>query len=92
MQLLPEGPGTHVGSDDAINRQGHLSDWINESDDQGEVMVIKVGGFFFFFYIDGFSSVQFSHSVVSNSATPWTAAHQASLSITSSWSRWFRMA
>ena len=31
-------------------------------------------------------SVQFSHSVVSDSATPWTATHQASLSITSSWS------
>ena len=30
------------------------------------------------------SSVQFSWSVVSNSATPWTAAHQASLSITNS--------
>ena len=29
---------------------------------------------------------QFSHSVVSNSATPWTAARQASLSITNSWS------
>ena len=28
--------------------------------------------------------VQFSHSVVSNSETPWTAGHQASLSITSS--------
>ena len=28
--------------------------------------------------------VQFSHSVVSNSATPWTAAHQASLCITNS--------
>ena len=35
-----------------------------------------------------FSSVQFSHSVVSEHsfATPWTAARQASLSITSSWS------
>ena len=32
------------------------------------------------------TSVQFSCSVVSDSATPWTAAHQASLSITSSWS------
>ena len=31
-----------------------------------------------------FSSVQFSHLVVSNSATPWTAALQASLFITSS--------
>ena len=31
-------------------------------------------------------SVQFSHSVVSDSVTPWTAAHQASLSITNSWS------
>ena len=29
-------------------------------------------------------SVQFSHSVVSNSATPWIAARQASLSITNS--------
>ena len=31
-------------------------------------------------------SVQFSHSVVSDSATPWTTARQASLSITNSWS------
>ena len=30
--------------------------------------------------------VQFSHSVISDSATPWTAAHQSSLSITNSWS------
>ena len=32
----------------------------------------------------GFSSIQFSLSVMSNSVTPWTAAHQASLSITNS--------
>ena len=31
-----------------------------------------------------FSSVQFSHSVVSDSATPWIATYQASLSITNS--------
>ena len=31
-------------------------------------------------------SVQFSRSVVSNSATPWIAAHQDSLSITNTWS------
>ena len=31
-------------------------------------------------------SVQFSHWVVSDFATPWTAAHQASLSMTNSWS------
>ena len=31
-------------------------------------------------------SIQFSHSVVSNSVTPWTAGRQASLSITNSWS------
>ena len=36
--------------------------------------------------IYSFSSVQFSHSVVSDSATPQTAARQASLSITNSWS------
>ena len=33
-----------------------------------------------------FSIFQFSHSVKSDSATPWTAAHQASPSITNSWS------
>ena len=33
-----------------------------------------------------FSSVQFSHSVGSDFATPWTAACQASLAITNSWS------
>ena len=32
---------------------------------------------------EALNSVQFSHSVVSNSETPWTAARQASLSITS---------
>ena len=31
-----------------------------------------------------FTSVQFSHSVMSSSAMPWTAASQASLSITNS--------
>ena len=31
-------------------------------------------------------SVQFSRSVLSDSVTPWTAARQASLSITNSWS------
>ena len=34
--------------------------------------------------IDSISSVQFSHSVVSDSATLWTTAYQASLSITNS--------
>ena len=34
--------------------------------------------------IEGNCSVQFSHSVVSDSATPWTAARQGSLSITNS--------
>jgi len=32
------------------------------------------------------SSIQFSHSVVSDSSTPWAAAHQPFLSSTSSWS------
>ena len=39
-----------------------------------------------FNYLHQFSSVQFSHSVVSDSATLWTAARQTSLSITNSWS------
>ena len=37
-------------------------------------------------YITRFPSVQFSHSVVTHSVTPWTAAHQASLFIMNSWS------
>ena len=37
-------------------------------------------------YISLISSVQFNPLVVSDSATAWTAAHQASLSITNSWS------
>ena len=32
------------------------------------------------------AQVQFNHSVVSDSVTPWTAAHQASLFIINSWS------
>ena len=36
--------------------------------------------------IQQYSSVQFSHSVMSNSLTSWTVAHQASLPITNSWS------
>ena len=38
----------------------------------------------FHFYYPVHSSVQFSRSVMSDSATPWTAARQASLSITNS--------
>ena len=37
------------------------------------------------------ASVQFCHSIMSDSATPWTVAHQASLSITNSWSLLKRM-
>ena len=37
-----------------------------------------------------FSSIQFSHSVMSDSATPWTAARKASLSITNSRS-WLKL-
>ena len=39
-----------------------------------------------FIYFLLLHTVQFSHSVVSDSVTPWTAARQASLSITNSWS------
>ena len=35
-------------------------------------------------YVIHFSSVHFSHSVVSDCVAPWTAAHQTSLSITNS--------
>ena len=39
-----------------------------------------------YWIIEKARSVQFSSSVMSDSATPWTAACQASLSITNSWS------
>ena len=35
---------------------------------------------------EDYTLVQFSHSVLSHFASPWTAAHQASLSITNYWS------
>ena len=38
--------------------------------------------FFQPYHFWGSTSFQFIHSVMSNSATPWTAVHQASLSIT----------
>ena len=43
--------------------------------------------FFFFFYLIGSSSISVSLvPVMSDFVIPWTAAHQASLSITNSWS------
>ena len=51
---------------------------------------VVLGKFYLTIFVNvltyGFSSVQFSRSVVSDSATPWIAARQASLSITNSWS------
>ena len=47
---------------------------INVNKNENEHLLFAVG------------SVQFSHPVVSDSATPWAAARQASLSITNSWS------
>ena len=47
------------------------------------LIIAELWAHFFHLY---FSSVQFSHSVMSNSATPWTSARQASLFITNSWS------
>ena len=49
---------------------------------------VVLGKFYLTIFVNvltyGFSSVQFSRSVVSDSATPWIAARQASLSITNS--------
>ena len=44
----------------------------------------SVAWYFLFWKV--IQSVQFSHLVVFDSVTPWTAASQASLSITNSWS------
>ena len=43
-------------------------------------------GNLFHIFMNSYWVSQFSCSVVSDSATPWTAGHQASLSIISSWS------
>ena len=48
--------------------------------------VVHIYTFFFLIKVFVLNSVQFSYSVMSNSATPWTAAYQASLSITDFWS------
>ena len=47
-------------------------------------MILRVHNNFHFNSYMSISSVQFSCSVMSDSATSWTAAHQASLSITNS--------
>ena len=58
-----------------------------------EILYLSISNFIFLNYVRNMnemnelkciSSIQFSCSVVSDSATPWTAARQASLSITSS--------
>ena len=54
----------------------HLPYWCAHGSETCEIRTIPLG-----FYI---GSVQFSCSVMSNSATPWTAACQDSLSITNS--------
>ena len=47
---------------------------------------VMLSSFVSFYFSDlCFYAIQFSHSVVSNSATPWTAPCPASLSITNSW-------
>ena len=48
--------------------------------------VLKLSGCSSMKFIHSGRSVQFSCSVLSNSATSWTAARQASLSITNCWS------
>ena len=52
----------------------------------GWVIYIIIITFTYFFWCSFpcYCSVQFSRSVISDSATPWIAAHQASLSITNS--------
>ena len=47
-----------------------------------KVFNISIYVFFFFFLIFRNVLLLFSHSVVSDSEIPWTAAHQASLSFT----------
>ena len=48
------------------------------------LFIIEVTFFLFRSSLSQFSWVQFSHSVLSDSCDPWTAAHQAYLSITNS--------
>ena len=62
---------------------------LHECDTQGQAHLLSLGvevrpSILYASFLLTLSSVQFSHSVVSDSATPWTAARQASLSITNS--------
>ena len=49
-------------------------------------MWVTIGKTLLKYFEVSISLVEFSHSVMSDSATPWTAAHRISLSITNSWS------
>ena len=52
---------------------------------QIQYLLYSLCNHFLVIFVRWFSSVQFSHWVVSDSVTPWTAAFQASLSINNSW-------
>ena len=62
----------------------HLCHCHTQSHNPSQVSSVRLSSWGRPLWLFQFSSVQFSHSVMSNSATPWTEAHQVSLSITNS--------
>ena len=79
---------THTGWPPPVAPLYHTSEplWLSSMRSSAELESFFAMSNFLLKIYHGFSSVQFSHSVVSDSATPWTAARQASLSITNFWS------
>ena len=71
----------YAGEEATVRTRHGIMNWFKIG--KGELQGCLLSPCLFNFYAE---SVQFSHSVVSDSVTPWTAAHQACLSITNSWS------
>ena len=88
----PDFPSVQLEAEDTKMAEPHVGEWILESHLEESCLrehaQIKKSTLVVLIYEDlGFvevGSVQFSCSVMSDSVTPWTAAHQASLSITNS--------
>ena len=88
----PDFPSVQLEAEDTKMAEPHVGEWILESHLEESCLrehaQIKKSTLVVLIYEDlGFvevGSVQFSCSVMSDSVTPWTAACQASLSITNS--------
>ena len=83
---IPTLVGTQNATGDEWSNNSRKNEEMEPNQKQHPVGLVTCDGSKVWCYKELFNSVQFSRSVVSDSATPWIAACQASLSITNSWS------